>query len=108
MLRPEWVPNLSPAFTVHMTWSTDLTSLHLSFLLWKYGVVLRIGKVPISTRQVLHKDNCYESIHSDNDDDSSGGGDDGGGDGGGGEDDDSDGATLSNSKILNRSQNLIH
>lgn len=59
--------------------------------------------MPISTRQVLHKDNCYESIHSDDDDDSSGGGD-----GGGGEDDDSEGATLSNSKILNRSQNLIH
>lgn len=51
--------------------------------------------MPISTRQTLHKDNCYESIHSDDDDDSSGGGDGG-----------SDGATLSSSKILNRSQNL--
>lgn len=58
--------------------------------------------MPISTRQVLHKDNCYESIHSEEDDSS------GGGDSGGGEDDDSDGATLSNSNILNRSQNLTH
>lgn len=46
MLRPDTqCPNPSPSLTCHVTLSIHLTSLSLSSLPWKYGIVLRIDGI---------------------------------------------------------------